>query len=60
MEEGQCPKCGNYNLDYGVVEFSDNAIYYPWTCEDCGATGKEWYDLEFSEQELDDDEEGGE
>ena len=59
MEEGQCPKCGNYNLDYGAVEFSDNAIYYPWTCEDCGATGKEWYDLEFSEQELD-DEEGGE
>ena len=59
MEEGQCPKCGNYNLDYGTVKVSDNAIYYPWTCEDCGATGKEWYDLEFSEQELD-DEEGGE
>ena len=57
MEEGQCPKCGNYDLDYGAVKFSDDAIYYPWTCEDCGATGKEWYDLEFSEQELDEDDE---
>lgn len=60
MEEGQCPKCENYNLNYGSIKIDGNSIYYPWTCEDCGATGKEWYDLEFSEQELDDDEEGGE
>lgn len=56
MEEGKCPKCGNYNLDYDPMEIEGNSVYYPWTCEDCGATGKEWYNLEFSEQEL----EGGE
>ena len=56
--EGQCPKCKNWNLDYDEMEIEGNSIYYPWTCEDCGASGKEWYNLEFSEQEL--DEKGGE
>lgn len=61
MKEGQCPKCGNYNLYYDPMEIEGNSVYYPWTCEDCGASGKEWYNLEFSEQELDEnDEEGGE
>lgn len=56
MEEGKCPKCGNYNLYYEEMEIEGNSVYYPWTCEDCGVSGKEWYNLEFSEQEL----EGGE
>ena len=59
MEEGKCPKCGNYNLDYEALEIEGNSIYYPWTCPDCGASGKEWYDLTFSEQELECDEEKG-
>lgn len=58
MEEGKCPKCGRYNLDYEALEISENSVYYPWKCPDCGASGKEWYNLEFSEQEL--DEEGDE
>ena len=41
MEEGKCPKCGGYNLDYDAMEPYGQSIYYPWTCEDCGATGKE-------------------
>ena len=57
--EGQCPKCKNWNLDYNEMEIEGNSIYYPWTCEDCSASGKEWYSLEFSEQELNDAEEGG-
>lgn len=58
MEMGKCPKCGGYNLKYGVMQPIENSIYYPWECEDCGASGKEYYDLIFSEQEL--DAEGGE
>ena len=58
MEEGKCPKCGNYNLEYEALKIKGNSVYYPWTCPDCHSSGKEWYDLEFSEQEL--IEEGGE
>lgn len=54
MEEGKCPKCGRYNLDYDALEIGDNAVYYPWTCPDCGASGKEWYELTFCEQEITD------
>lgn len=57
MEEGKCPKCGKYNLEYEALEVSENSVYYPWTCPDCGASGKEWYDLVFSEQECEDKEE---
>lgn len=59
MEEGKCPKCGCNNLDYGVLEIGDNSVYYPWNCPDCGASGKEWYDLVFSGQEYE-IKEGGE
>lgn len=52
MEEGKCPNCGYYNLDYDSMEIKDNMVYYPWTCEDCNASGKEWYELNFIEQEL--------
>lgn len=52
MEEGKCPKCGNCNLDYGVLELRGSSVYYPWICPDCGALGKEWYNLTFDEQEL--------
>ena len=51
--EGQCPKCKNWNLNYDEIKIEGNSIYYPWTCEDYGASRKEWYSLEFSEQELD-------
>ena len=52
MEEGKCPKCGHYNLDYEALEVYGQSIYYPWTCPDCGASGKEWYSLVVEEQEL--------
>lgn len=29
MEEGKCPRCGQYNLDYDALEIGDNAVYYP-------------------------------
>ena len=55
-EAGKCPKCGkSYTLDYDPIELDGDSVYYPWTCADCGATGKEVYNLEFVSQELNND-----
>mgnify|MGYP006278431849 CR=1 FL=1 len=48
VECGKCPKCESENLEYGVLEPTDMSVYYPVTCKDCGFTGREWYDLNFS------------
>lgn len=42
-EANVCPICGSMNLDYGCSEDDDHGRTFPWTCEDCGATGKEGY-----------------
>ena len=47
-EQGNCPVCGGFNLDFESAEIDDNAVKYPWTCDDCGATGDEFYDMTFS------------
>lgn len=46
---GVCPACGSKNLVYGDSGPRDDSYFYSWECEDCGARGKEWYDLVFSE-----------
>ena len=47
-EQGFCPKCGSYNLDYHAMEFEDDGMcYYPYKCKDCGQEGEEWYKLDF-------------
>ena len=47
-EQGFCPKCHSYNLDYGSLEIEDDGMcYYPYKCEDCGQEGEEWYRLDF-------------
>lgn len=50
-EEGKCPICGSENLDYDSIDLMDGfgSCYYPWTCNKCGAIGKEFYDIDFSE-----------
>ncbi|KKK73623.1 hypothetical protein LCGC14_2891960 [marine sediment metagenome] len=52
-EPGRCPKCGDCNLSYETNIDDSYSIYYPYTCDDCGATGKEWYSKIFDKQELD-------
>jgi hypothetical protein len=47
VEQGNCPKCNGTDLDYTILEINDNMLHYPWTCNDCGTKGKEWYSLEF-------------
>lgn len=54
-----CPKCGSENLEYDGLEVADDQLYcyYPFTCEDCGETGEEWYEMEYhktySQEEID-------
>jgi len=40
--DGNCPVCQSCELDYGCSEVIDNGIVYPFTCESCGATGKQY------------------
>ena len=47
-ERGICPLCKNEELCYGSPKVEDNYLVYPWSCEKCGASGKEFYTVEFS------------
>lgn len=53
IEEGVCPVCGQARLEYGCIETTDDMIFYPWTCEHCGASGEEWYKLTFAGHNVD-------
>jgi transcription elongation factor Elf1 len=46
-DQGQCPLCDSESIEYGSSEVEDDGMSYEWTCENCGATGKEWYSLQF-------------
>ena len=49
-EQGRCPNCGRYNIDYGTLELIDGeSAYYPATCMDCNTNFKEYYTLKFDE-----------
>jgi RNA polymerase subunit RPABC4/transcription elongation factor Spt4 len=48
-ELGICPVCGSHELTYGAIEPDDALIYYPYQCNACEASGKEWYDVVFVE-----------
>lgn len=45
--EGICPVCGSILEDYDAHEILDEGGVIPWTCRNCGATGKEGYDRVF-------------
>lgn len=47
QEQGKCPVCDNYALTYGEIEEQADGICYPWTCDACGASGKECYAISF-------------
>ena len=44
--QGVCPKCKSENLAWDSVEV-DEAVLYPYTCEDCDFEGYEIYELTF-------------
>ncbi|KKL19487.1 hypothetical protein LCGC14_2464990 [marine sediment metagenome] len=51
-EKGKCPKCGGENLNYETILDTGEQISYPFTCDDCGATGDEFYHLKYGGTEL--------
>ena len=51
-KSGYCPFCDARLIEYGAIELDDNCLYYPFTCDECGAEGKEWYDIEYTESEA--------
>jgi len=53
--QGECPVCGEQDLDYGAVEFEDDMEYFPWTCNQCGAQGEEWYSRDFAGHNVETD-----
>lgn len=42
-----CPCCDKASLDYDEVEFYDDQCYFPRKCQNCWATGEEWYSMDF-------------
>lgn len=54
-EAGICPVCGSEELSYGSIDVAYNNVSYPWTCENCGSKGKEYYSLTFEEHVVDEE-----
>ena len=51
IEQGNCPKCGSTNLEYGD-EIRDSgaiseSIEYPYVCCGCSFEGREIYSISF-------------
>ena len=52
-DAGTCPNCGNGDLEYRGGKVVENDYIYNWACEECGAFGREYFDMVFSEQIVD-------
>ena len=45
---GQCSVCMSEDVTYGISEIVDNMIRYEITCNKCGASGDEWYNVVYN------------
>jgi Zn finger protein HypA/HybF involved in hydrogenase expression len=52
-EAGNCPICGSDDLEYDGFLVEDSDGIYKWECSQCGAYGREYYDMTFSESIVD-------
>lgn len=52
-EQGKCPCCGGYSLEYDPIVVEGQQLYYPYFCPGCDFRGREWYALEFIEHSED-------
>jgi DNA-directed RNA polymerase subunit M/transcription elongation factor TFIIS len=53
--QGQCPKCGEENLEYGELQLNTNdeqTALFPFVCLSCGTKGQEVYDMEWRESNV--------
>lgn len=58
MKQGNCPRCNSNDLSYETIVdsmMSEQAVYYPFTCINCGFKGKECYNLHFTQFTDEDD-----
>jgi len=46
-------KCNHVERTFGSMYPDGESIYYEFTCDICGATGREYYDLEYVETVMD-------
>lgn len=53
-KSGYC-ECGSGDLEYGRREDIDDSLGYHFTCNFCGKTGIEWYDVKYSETIMTED-----
>jgi len=54
QEQGKCPRCGSENINYdGGMEigYMEDA-YYKGVCEDCGCRFDEYYLLQYTGSEI--------
>ena len=54
--EWRCPYCNGININNWTLEWYDiYSVYYPSNCTDCGKSFKEWYSVEYSSTEYEED-----
>ena len=41
------------NIDYDVVIYKGDFLFYPYECKDCNSKGNEYYNLIYTESEVD-------
>ena len=46
---GCCPKCGCDELTYDDTQMEADMVGYEFICDNCGAEGIEWYNLDYTE-----------
>jgi len=47
-----CSACGS-EVEYNGGQVDESDYVYKWTCEECGAYGRDYYDMAFSESIVD-------
>lgn len=50
--KNKCTVCGSEQIEYGDTILKNGLLGYEAKCDDCGATGKEWYTLEFVDMDM--------
>lgn len=43
--QGECPVCKSHDINYDTFVYHGDYLYYPYDCNDCGNTGKEYYTI---------------
>lgn len=47
--QGECPKRGSDDLEYGNTEMGGENLSYEFECNECGFEGIEWHSLQYEE-----------